>query len=110
MRQLQLKKKESRIAWQILGRGIVALDASKKRASGTEQDEYKEVRSKLISAWKAGVIIGGVRPKHKIRDIMPSQILNETELVALKRETKQARAKAKRIIAVPHKRPSNGSE
>jgi hypothetical protein len=103
MRQLQLKKKESRNAWQILGRGIVALDAVNKRASRTVKDDYQDVRRKLISAWRAGVIIGGVRPKHKIHDIMPSQILDETDVVELRRETKHVRAKAKRIIAVPHK-------
>ena len=103
MRQLQLKKKESRIAWQIIGRGIVASDASSKNAGATT-DGYKEVRDKIISAWRAGVIIGGVRPKHKIRDLMPSQILQETALGDLKREAKQTKAKAKRKISVPHKR------
>jgi hypothetical protein len=29
--------------------------------------------------------VGGVRPKHKIYDIMPDQILQETELAELKK-------------------------
>jgi exonuclease V gamma subunit len=103
MRQLQLGKKASRIAWKIIGRGIVALDALDTKASPSEQDDYKEVRKKLLDAWRGGVIIGGVRPKHKLREILPSRILQETELADLKQETKNAKAKAKRTIAVPHK-------
>ena len=106
MRQLQLKKKESRIAWQIIGRGIVASDALSKQTDATTED-YKEVRDKIIAAWRAGVIIGGIRPKHKIRTIMPSQILQQTALGDLKREAKQTKAKAKRNITVPHKRQSS---
>jgi hypothetical protein len=104
MRSLSLKRKESRIAWQVLLEGVVALDRKMKRASQDEQDDYQKLRSKLLVAWRSGVLVGGVRPKRKISDIMPASLLQETELANLRKETRQAKAKAKREISVPHKR------
>src|SRR5688572_15355542 len=95
MRPLSLKRKESRLVWQIVMQGIVAMDRQMKRASEAEQDDYQKVRADLIGAWKSGLLVGGVRPKRKIYDIMPEPILQETKLADLKKESRKARAKAK---------------
>ena len=104
MRPLSLKKKESRIVWQVLMQGIVAVDRKNRRAPTPEQDEYKEVRSKLIRAWRSGLLVGGLRPKRSIRDILPESIRQETDLADLDKHTRKARAKAKREITTPRKR------
>jgi len=106
MRQLALKKKESRLLWQILMRGIVATDRINKETIATEQNDYQKLRQKLIDAWRSGIIVGGVRPKHKIYDIMPDQILQETELAELKKVSRQSKVKANREIVVPKKKPA----
>ena len=106
MRQLALKKRESRLLWQVLMRGIVVTDRRNRKAAATEQDDYKKLRGKLIGAWRAGLIVGGVRPKHKIYDIMPAQLLQETELAELKKLARETKAKASREIVVPRKRPA----
>jgi hypothetical protein len=104
MRSLSLKRKESRLVWQVLLQGIVVVDRQIKRASPAEQDDYKKLREKLMIAWKAGLLVGGVRPKRRIYDIMPDTLLQETELAELRKETRKATAKAKREISVPHKK------
>jgi hypothetical protein len=106
MRQLALKKKESRLLWQILMRGIVATDRINKKAVATELEDYQKLRQKLIDAWRSGIIVSGVRPKHKIYDIMPDQILQETELAELKKLSRQYKGKTNREIVVPKKKPA----
>ena len=106
MRQLSLKKKESRLLWQILMRGIIVTDRVIQRATVPEQDAYKELRPRIIAAWKSGLILGGVRPKSKIYDIMPKQILQDTQLAALRKLSRRGGVKAKRNIVVPKKRAS----
>jgi hypothetical protein len=106
MRQLALKKKESRLLWQILMRGIVATDRMNEKAGATDQDGYKKLRQKLIDAWRSGIIVGGVRPKNKIYDIMPDYILQETELAELKKLSMQKKVKSNRNIVVPKKTPA----
>ncbi len=106
MRALALKKKESRLLWQILMRGIVVTDRMIKKAIAAEQADYKRLREKLIAAWRSGIIVGGVRPKHKIHDIMPSQIVQETELAELKTLSRKKRTKSNRKIVVPKKKPA----
>ena len=106
MRQLVLKKKESRLLWQVLMRGIVITYRMNKKASATEQDDYKKLRGKLLAAWRTGLLVGGVRPKHKIYDIMPNQILQETELAELQKLSRETKAKASREIVVPRKKPA----
>jgi hypothetical protein len=106
MRSLSLKRKESRLLWQVLLQGIVVVDRKIRHASPAEQDDYKKLRDKLMTAWKAGLLVGGVRPKRRIYDIMPDSLLQETELAELRKETRKAKAKAKRVISVPHKKPA----
>ena len=106
MRSLSLKRKESRIVWRVLMQGIVAVDRKIKSASADEQDDYKKVREQLIGAWRSGLLVGGVKPKRKIYDIMPESLLQETKLAELRKESRKARAKAKREISVPHKKPA----
>jgi len=106
MRSLSLKRKESRIVWQVLMQGIVVVDRKIKRASADEQGDYRKVRAQLISAWRSGLLVGGVKPKRKIYDIMPESLLQETKLAELRKETRKAKAKAKREISVPHKKPA----
>ena len=106
MRSLSLKRKESRIVWKVLMQGIVAVDRKIKNASADEQDEYKKVRDQLIAAWRSGLLVGGVKPKRKIYDIMPESLLQETKLAELRKETRKAEKKAKREISVPHKKPA----
>jgi hypothetical protein len=50
--------------------------------------------------------VGGVRPKSKIYEIMPNQILRETELAELKKLSTKTRAKSNRNIVVPKKKPA----
>ena len=106
MRSLSLKRKESRIVWQVLMQGILSVDRKIKSASADEQDDYKKVRAQLIAAWRSGLLVGGVKPKRKIYDIMPESLLQETKLAELRKETRKAKAKAKREISVPHKKPA----
>jgi hypothetical protein len=106
MRPLSLKRKESRSVWQILLQGIVTMDRKMKGASEADRDEYKKIRNTLIGAWKSGVLVGGVKPKRKIYDIMPEPILQEAKLADLKKESRKARAKAKREITVPNPKPA----
>ena len=106
MRSLSLKRKESRIVWKLLMQGIVVVDRKIKRASAAEQDEYQKLRAKLMGAWRAALLVGPVKPKRKIHEIMPEPLLQETELGDLRKETKKAKAKAKRVISVPHKVPA----
>jgi hypothetical protein len=106
MRSLSLKRKESRILWQVLMQGIVVVDRKIKRASADEQDDYNKLREKLLVAWRSGILVGGVKPKRRIADIMPESLLQETELGDLRKETRKAKAKAKREISVPRKVPA----
>jgi hypothetical protein len=106
MRSLSLKRKESRILWQVLMQGIVVVDRKIKRASAAEQDDYNKLREKLLVAWRSGILVGGVKPKRRISDIMPESLLQETELGDLRKETRKAKAKAKREISVPRKTPA----
>ena len=106
MRPLSLKKKESRTVWQILLQGIVVMDRKIKSASEADRDEYKKVRNSLIAAWKSGLLVGGVKPKRKIYDLMPESILQEAELGDLRKASRKARAKAKREISVPAPKPA----
>lgn len=106
MRQLSLKKKESRLVWQILLRGILITDRLTTSATTAEQDAYRELRPRIIRAWKSGLVLGGVRPKSKIHDIMPKRLLQDVELATLKKLSRKDRVKAKRNIAVPKKRAS----
>lgn len=103
MRPLPLKKKESRILWQVLLQGIVAVDRKMKSTSQDERDEYAKVRSKLIGAWRSGLLVGAVKPKRKIYEIMPEPILHETALADLRKKSRKASARAKREISVPRK-------
>ena len=103
MRSLSLKRKESRVVWQVLLQGIVVVDRKIKRASAAEQDDYQKLRAKLMGAWRAGLLVGPVKPKRKIYAIMPEPLLQETELGDLRKETRKAKAKAKREISVPRK-------
>ena len=104
MRQLSLKKKESRLVWQILMRGILITDRMTKSATTAEQDAYRELRPRIVRAWKSGLILGGVRPKSKIYGIMPRRLLQDIELATLKKLSRKDGAKAKRNIVVPKKR------
>ena len=106
MRQLSLKKKESRLVWQILLRGILIADRMTKNTTTAEQDAYRELRPRIIRAWKSGLVLGGVRPKSKIYDIMPKRLLQDVELAALKKLSRRDGAKRKRNIVVPKKRAS----
>jgi hypothetical protein len=112
MVQLALKKKESRLLWEILVRGIVATDQANRRKPSPDQDAYRHLRSKVLRAWKSGVIVGGVRPKRRIHDILPDHLLKESELAVLEKAHRRAKAKAKRVVAAPSKRraaaPSDG--
>jgi hypothetical protein len=107
MRQLALKKKESRVVWQVLLRGIVAMDRIHRAASTAETEAYRKVREKLIDAWKSGIVLGGVRPKSEIYRIMPRQILQETEIRKLKVLSRKGMARSRRRIQVPKSRASS---
>ena len=106
MRPLSLKRKESRTVWQILLQGIVVMDRKMKGASEADRDEYTKVRNNLIAAWKSGLLVGGVKPKRRIYDLMPASILQEAELGDLKKASRKARKKVKREISVPHPKPA----
>ena len=103
---MSLKKKESRLVWQVLMRGILITDRMIKGATAAEQDAYRVLRPRIIRAWKSGLILGGVRPKSKIYDIMPKRLLQDIELAALKKISRRDAVKAKRHIVVPKKRTS----
>src|SRR5688572_23398631 len=109
MVQLALKKKESRLLWEILVRGIIATDQANRRTPSPDQDAYRSLRSKVLRAWKSGVIVGGVRPKRRIHDILPGYLLKETELAVLQKADKRAKAKAKRVVAAPKKTRATAS-
>jgi hypothetical protein len=106
MRSLALKRKESRILWQVLMQGILVVDRKMKNVPAAEQEEYQKLREKLLLAWKSGLLVGGVRPKRKIYDIMPEPLLHAPQLADLQKEWRKAKAKAKREISVPHKKPT----
>jgi adenosylmethionine-8-amino-7-oxononanoate aminotransferase len=103
MSPVVLKKKESRLLWQLLIRGIVVTDRMNKRRGAEDQDDYSALRQKVIAAWKAGIIVGGVRPKSHVRDIMPPYILQQTELARFNKATKKHRRASQERIEVPHK-------
>jgi hypothetical protein len=107
MVQVALKKKESRLLWEILIRGIQATDEAVKKAPSSD-DAYRKLRGKVLGAWRSGMIVGGLRPKRRIYEIVPNDLLKDTELALLKKATKRARAKAKREIAVPHQASRGG--
>ena len=102
MSPVVLKKKESRLLWQLVIRGIVVTDRMNKRGGVETPDDYAAVRQKVIAAWKAGIIVGGIRPKSHVRDIMPQYILQETELAVLNKATKKHRRRSRKHIEVPH--------
>src|SRR5688572_5565757 len=102
MVQLALKRKESRLLWEVLVRGIQATDAAARKTPSTDHDAYLKLRGKVLRAWKAGIIVGGIRPKKRIHDILPGALLKETEFARLRKADRRAKAKAKRGIAVPN--------
>jgi hypothetical protein len=104
MVQLALKKKESRLLWEILIRGIVATDRANRQTPAPDQEAYRSLKSKVLRAAKSGLIVGAVRPKKRIRDMLPNYLLKETDLALLKKADKRAKAKAKRGITVPNRR------
>ena len=103
MRQLTLKKKESRQVWQLLLRGIVATDKIAGKADAGEREAYLELREKILSSWKAGIVLGGVRPKKEIYNLMPPQLLRAAELKKLKESSRRDRAASRKAIVVPRK-------
>lgn len=104
MRQLALKKKESRLLWRVLVRGLVATDRVRETLSEDDREAYQQLRQKVITAWKAGIVMGGVRPKKEIASIMPNQMLMEAGLPALKKSLKKVNGKTKNHLAVPHRK------
>ena len=113
MSPVVLKKKESRLLWQVLIRGIVVTDRMTKRKRAEAQDDYSALRRKVITAWKSGILVGGIRPKSRARDIMPTYLLQETELTDLARVTKKHSRSAQKRIAVPrnkHKETSSSKK
>ena len=111
MPQLALGKRESRLLWQVLARGIQATDDALKDSEAPDRDVYWKLRGRVLAAWKSGIIVGGVRPKRRIDEILPNSLLKETKLGLLKKADKRARTKAKRAITVPKQplRARNGS-
>ena len=109
MRPLTLKKKESRQVWQLLLRGIVATDKMVAKATSEEREAYLAVREKILSSWKAGIVLGGVRPKKEIYKVMPSQLLQELELETLKKSSRRDLAASRKTIAVPRHTNSSGA-
>jgi len=101
MRQLTLKKKESRQVWQLLLRGIVATDKIAGKATAEEREAYLELRDKILTSWKAGIVLGGVRPKKEIYKLMPTQLRQAAELKKLKKSSRRDRASSRRAIEVP---------
>ena len=109
MRQLTLKKKESRQVWQLLLRGIVATDRMAAKATSEEREAYLAVREKILGSWKAGIVLGGVRPKKEIYKVMPSPLLQEMELEKLKKSSRRDLAASRKTIAVPRHTNSSGT-
>jgi len=109
MRQLTLKKKESRQVWQLLLRGIVATDKMAAKATSEEREAYLEVREKILSSWKAGIVLGGVRPKKEIYTLMPPQLLQGMELKKLRKSSRRELATSRETIAVPRHTNSSGA-
>ena len=109
MRQLTLKKKESRQVWQLLLRGIVATDKIAGKGTTAERDAYVELREKILRSWKAGIVLGGVRPKREIYKLMPRQLLQATELKKLKKSSRRDLASSRKAIAVPRNTNSPGA-
>lgn len=108
MRQLTLKKKESRQVWQLLLRGIVATDKMAAKATSEEREAYLEVREKVLGAWKAGIVLGGVRPKKEIDRLLPPQLRQGMELKKLRKSSRRDLAAARDAIAVPRHSNSPG--
>ena len=105
MRHLALKKKESRLVWEVLLRGVVATDRMKKRGA-EEEAAYQKLRSRLIAAWRGGIILGGIRPKKTIDKVMPPELMRETELAVFKKASKRDRAAVSQKITAPQKKPA----
>jgi hypothetical protein len=105
MRQLVLKKKESRLAWEILIRGLVATDRLCAKMSEDEQEAYENLRQKVIVAWRAGIIVSGVRPKKDIVRMMPRQMLLDAGLPEFRKSVDKANGEAKSHLVVPHRKP-----
>ena len=108
MRQLTLKKKESRQVWQLLLRVIVATDRMAAKATSEEREAYLAVREKILGSWKAGIVLGGVRPKKEIYRLMPPQLLQGAELQKLRKSSRRELATSRKTIAVP--RHTNSSD
>ena len=108
MRQLTLKKKESRQVWQLLLRGIVVTDKMAAQATSEEREAYLAVRDKILSSWKAGIVLGGVRPKKEIYTLMPPQLLQAMELTKLRKSSRRDLATSRQAIAVPRRTNSSG--
>jgi hypothetical protein len=109
MRPLTLKKKESRQVWQLLLRGIVATDKMAAKATSEEREAYLAVRERILSSWKAGIVLGGVRPKKEIYTLMPPQLRQAMELKKLKKSSRRDLAASRQAIAVPRHTNSNSS-
>ena len=109
MRQLTLKKKESRQVWQLLLRGIVATDRIAGKATTAEREAYLELREKILGSWKAGIVLGGVRPKREIYKLMPRPLLQAAELKKLRKSSRRDLAASRKAIAVPRNTNSPGA-
>lgn len=109
MRQLTLKKKESRQVWQLLLRGIVATDKMVAKATTEERQAYLAIREKILGSWKAGIVLGGVRPKKEIHTLMPPPLLHEMELKKLRSSSRRDLATSREEIAVPRHTNSKGN-
>ena len=109
MRQLTLKKKESRQVWQLLLRGVVATDKMVAKATTEERQAYLAIREKILSSWKAGIVLGGVRPKKEIYTLMPPPLLHEMELKTLRKSSRRDQATSREEIAVPRHTSSKGN-
>ena len=56
---------------------------------GQEREAYLELRDKILTSWKAGIVLGGVRPKKEIYKLMPTQLRQAAELKKLYLEDNQ---------------------
>jgi hypothetical protein len=92
--------------WQVLLRGIVAMDRMHRAAKTADTEAYQKVREKIIGAWKSGIVLGGVRPKSEIYRIMPTQILQATEIRKLQALSRKGMSKSRQRIQVPRSRIS----
>ena len=101
MALLALKKKESRLLWELLIKGMAATDRAADRLPAADRNDYVKLRGKVLAAWKSGMIVGGVRPKRRIHDMLPDSMLKEADMPLLKKAHQRARGKAKRAISVP---------